>query len=140
MIVGCKFEERDDDKVALFHSRMRNVEAGFADTFVPIHKDIQIEGARAIADAGGAIASEFLFDGEESGKEGAGGKCGVEGEDSVEETGLVSEANRLSGIQRGAGGDVAEGFQAGRSGGESGLGVASGAGEIGAEAYVGDGH
>ena len=40
--IGCQFGERDEHKVALFDPRVRNLQAGFADPFVSIYKNIQV--------------------------------------------------------------------------------------------------
>ena len=88
--VGCKFQERDDDEFALLHARVRNLQAGLADLFVTVHQNIQVKGAGAIAEAGRAVAAEFLLNAEEGLEKGAGGEIGLQGEDGVEEAGLIS--------------------------------------------------
>jgi hypothetical protein len=65
---------------------------------------------------------------------------GLEGDDGVEEAGLISEADRAGGIEGGAGDDAAEGLEVSGSGGE-GRGWGAGmAGEVCAHSDVGRRH
>lgn len=64
------FGERNKDKSALCQSRVRDLQAGFADLEVSQQQNIQIQGSRPVGDAVGTISAEFLFDAEELLEEG----------------------------------------------------------------------
>ena len=87
---------------------MRNLEARLADPFVSIHQNIQVQGARAIANCGEAVSPEFLFDAEQGVQQSAGGEIGLQGDDGVEETGLVGEPDGFGGVERRTGKDASE--------------------------------
>ena len=100
LIVGCKFNKWDYDKIARLHSWMRNLETGFADPFVSVHKDIQIERPWAIADLYCAVPPEFPLDPKQPLKQGVRVQTGLQGDHCIEKARLVREAHRLSGIER----------------------------------------
>lgn len=53
--------ERNEDECALGQAGMRNFKIGLTELKVSDHQDIQIEGARAVADTCGAITAELTF-------------------------------------------------------------------------------
>ena len=119
---------------------MRNLKAGLADPLVSIHKDIQVQGARAIANCGEAITPEFLFQPKQPVEQGTGVEIGFESHDGVEETGLVGETDGFGGVERGAGNDASERFQPFSGGGKGGFGVSGGAVNVRAHTDVGGMH
>jgi hypothetical protein len=98
--MGSDFGEGDEDEGALSESGMRDFETGFAEDEIAIEEDVEVEGAGAVAKAGCAVAAEFALDGEEIFEEGARGEVGFEGDDGVEEAGLVGETDGLGGVER----------------------------------------
>jgi len=116
---------------------MRDFKSGFAKDEIVVEENVEIEGARAIGNTGGAVAAEFAFDEENGAKQFERRQSGFESDDCVKETGLISEADGRGGVDRGAGRDAAEGGEANGGGGERGFGRAGGAGQVGAEGDVG---
>lgn len=53
--------EGNEDEGPLGQARMRNLQVGFTEAKVSKHQDIQIEAARSVAHAGGAITSILLL-------------------------------------------------------------------------------
>ena len=117
-IVGREFHERDYDKIAFFHPRVRNFQAGLADPFVPVHKNIQIQRTRPIADPRRAIAPEFLLDPQQLQKKRVRIKFGPQCDNGIEKPGLVCEPYGFGGVERGAANDRSKGFEPDRGGGE----------------------
>ena len=130
LFVGCNFQERDCDKVPLFHPRMRNLQARFADPFVSVYKNIQVQRARPIADTGGTIAPELLLDRQQLPKKRTRIEFGLQCNDRVEKPGLVRESHRLSGVKRRSPENAAEGCKPGRGRDEGRFRVAGGAGKV----------
>jgi len=139
-MVGSKFHEWNEHEVTLFHSRMRNLQARFADPLVPIYQNIQVERTRAVADSGGAVPAEFLLNSEQTLEQGARVEIGLDGDNGVEEAGLTGEANGLGGVERRAAHGTAERLEAIRGGGKGGFRFAGRAGEIRSHADVGGMH
>ncbi len=73
-----------------------------------------------------------------------GSEIGFERDDGVEEAGLINnfvgEADGRGGVERGTGGEVAEGCETRGGRDESGFRRTGGAGLVGAESDVGEGH
>ena len=134
------FVERNEDEGALGEARVGDLETGLGDDEIAVEKDVEVEGARAIGNGGGAIAAEFALDGEEGGEEIAGSKRGFEGEGGVEEERLIGEADGGGGVERRLRGDAADCGEARGSRGERGFRGAGGAGEIGSEGDGREGH
>ena len=91
---------------------MGNLQARLADLLVPVYQNIQIQGARAIPNAGGAVAAEFPLDAEQAVEQGVRVEFGLQGDHCIEETGLVGETHGLGGVERRAGDDAAQGLEA----------------------------
>ena len=138
--LGCDFGERDENEGAFSETRVGNIEAGFAEEEVVVEEDVEVEGTRAVGDGCGAVAAEIALDGEEGVEEIAWGEWSFEGQDRVEETGLIGEADGGGGMERGACGDSAQGGETCGGGGECGLRRADGAGKVGTECDVGGRH
>jgi hypothetical protein len=71
------------------------------------YKNIQIQRAGSVANAGGAVAPKFLFDAEQAFEQGMWVKVGLKDNHRIEKTRLIGDAHRLGGIERGARGDAA---------------------------------
>lgn len=142
--MGSDFVQRDEDEGALGEARVRDFQAGLADDQIAVEENVEVEGTGAVGDLSGAVAAKVALDREESGEEIARGKIRFEGDDGVEEAGLINKAwgetDRGGGVERGARGDAAEGGEALGGGGERGFGRAGGAGQVGAEGDVGKRH
>jgi len=115
---------------------MRNFEAGLADRLDAVDQQIEVQRARAVGDAGAAVASELLLNGQQGEKQIVRAEFRFERNDGIEEAGLGGEAYGFGGVEQRLGGYATEGCEAGGGGGESSLRRASNAGEIGAEADV----
>ena len=110
-IVGCQFDERDDDEVALVHPRVRNFQPGLADPLVPIHQNIQIQRARAVANACLPIPPEFFFDPQQALEQGSRAQIGLQCDHRIQKARLVGKSHRSGGIQGGSPGQASERFQ-----------------------------
>ena len=62
----CNFMQRDENKLALREAGVGDLEARFTDFNAAEKKNVEIEGARAVGDGGGAVAAELLFDPEQA--------------------------------------------------------------------------
>jgi hypothetical protein len=138
--IGRDFGERYEDEGALSEPRVRDFEAGLCKHETAREKDVEIEGAGAVGDGGGAVAAEEALDGEKRVKERARRKIGFKGNDGVKEARLIGEAHGLGGVERGTRGDAAKFCDWLKGGGERGIGRASGAGKVCAECDIGEGH
>ena len=132
--------EGDENEGALVEARVRDFKGGLVQNEVTINDDVEIEGTGAVLNSGRTVAAEVAFNGEERAKEFERGERGIEGDNGVEEAGLADETDGSSGVERGAAGDAAEGGEATEGCGECGVWRADGAGEVGTEGDVGDGH
>jgi hypothetical protein len=119
---------------------VRDFEAGLGDDEIAIEENVEVEGAGAVGNGGGAVAAEVALDGEERGEEIARKERCVESNDGVEEARLGRQSDRRGGVERGACGEAAGFGETGSGGGKRGFRRAGGAGEIGAECDVGEGH
>lgn len=104
--------ERHQDKGALGETRVGDIEVRLVEDEVSVEQNVEIEGARPIENAGGAVAAEFAFDVKESVEQGGGREIGFEGDDGVDKARLIGEADRLGGVKGGAAGDAADGRKA----------------------------
>jgi len=142
--IGGDFHKGDEDEGALCETGMRDFEVEFREDEVAVEEEIEVEGARAVGRGGGVVAAEVALDGQERVEDDARSEIGIEGNDGVEEAGLIGEigwgADGRSGVERGAGGDAAVSGEEREDGGERGVGRTSGAGEVGAEGEEGEGH
>jgi hypothetical protein len=102
------FGERDEDESAGSKAGMGNFEVGLGDDLIAEEENVEVECARSVGEAGCAIAAEFTLDGEEVLEQGAGGEVGFDGNDGVEEAGLVGKAYRFCGVERGSSDEAAE--------------------------------
>ncbi len=107
---------------------------------IAIEDQVEVERARAVGDSAEPVAAEFLLEGEESAEELEWRERSFKSEGSVEKARLIGDADRCSGIERGAGGDAADGSEARNGGGECDIGRARGAGKVGAEGDGCEGH
>ena len=101
--MGCDLVERDEDEGALGEARVRDDETGAADDEIAVEQDVEVEGARAVGEAVGAVAAEVLFDEEQGAEQFEWGEIGFEGGGGVEKAGLVGESDGRGGVERGAG-------------------------------------
>ena len=138
--VGGDFVERDEDEGTFGEARVGNLQMCFVQYQVAEEEEVEIEGAGAVRDARGAVPPEVYLDGEQALEQRARCEACFERDDGVEEAGLRGEADGLGGVERGADDDAAEGGEALGCGGERGLGRASVAGQVCAQADVGGVH
>ena len=132
--------ERDQDEGALGEARVRDDKTSSTDNKVAVEQDVEIEGARAVGDAGGAVAAKVLFDEEQGAKQFDGGQASFEGGGGVEKAGLLREADRRGGVKRGTGKHATQRFEARGRGSQSGIRWSGGAGQVGAQSDVGGAH
>jgi hypothetical protein len=119
---------------------MRDLQIELADDEIADEENIEIESAGAVRDSGGTVAAKLALDGVQSVKKPVGGETGLEHDNGVEEARLAGQADGCGGIERGTGGDAAEGPET-RCGRDQGsFRRASAAGQVGAESDVGEGH
>ena len=138
--IGGDFSQREQDESTLMHSGMGELEAGSVQNQVAVDEQVKVEGAGAVGDAVGTVASEGQLDFKEMPKEGSRAKRGLEGRGGVEEGGLICVAHRLGCVIRGLGyycAELAEGLE---SCIESSVWRPGGAEDVGSEGDVGCGH
>jgi len=87
---------------------MRNLQVRFIDDEIAEEKDVEVEGARAVAKPRRAVASKFVFDGQQRFEQRARRQLGFKRHGGIHEARLIGESNRLGGVQRGAGRDASE--------------------------------
>lgn len=126
--------ERFQDESAIEHTGVGDGEVWLLKDGVAEQQDVEIDGARSVAD--GSDAAEGTFDIEQDREQGTGVERGVDGDDLVQERRLVEVADRGGFVHRG----LLHDFQTSALQGcdcspESGLAVA----DVGPEAEVGDG-
>jgi hypothetical protein len=134
------FGEGYEDESALCETRVGNFQAGLREDEIAEEENVEVEGAGTVWDCGGAITAEEALDEKEGGEEGSRSERGVKDDDGVQEAGLICEADRGSGIERGARGNASDVRELRKGGGERGIGMAGVAGKVGAEGDVGEGH
>jgi hypothetical protein len=125
-----------EDKSPLGETRMGNVKFEFVQNEGAEHQDIEVDGARAVEKAGGAVAAELALDAEKGRQEGGGGKVCFEGDDGVDETRLVVDSDGRGGIEGRPAGDAADGAEALGGSHERGDRRTDGAGNVGAHPDV----
>src|SRR5208283_4856278 len=96
----CDLVQGDENECSFCKARMRNFQARFMNAQISYHQDIQIERARTVQQARGAITAVISLEIEQAVKEGARRHPGFESNDSVHETRLLGESNGLGGIER----------------------------------------
>jgi hypothetical protein len=138
--IGSDFGEGHEYESALGEAGMRNFKARLRKDEITVEENVEVEGAGAVGDGGGAITTELALDEKEGGKEGARSERGVKDDDGVQEAGLIEESDGGSGIERRTSGDVSDGRELREGRGERGVGMAGEAGKVGAESDVGAGH
>jgi len=136
----CDLAERDEDEGAFGEAGVGNDKTGPTDNEVAIEQDVQVEGARAIGDAGGAVTPKVLFDEEQGAEEFKGGQVCLKRGGGIEKAGLLGEADGLGGVERGAGKYAAKGVEARSRGSQRGIWGSGGAGQVGAHSDVGGAH
>jgi len=78
---------------------MRNFEVGLGDDLIAKQQNVEVDCARAVAEACCAIAPEFAFDSEEAFKQRARGEFSLERDDCVYEVRLVGETYGFCGVE-----------------------------------------
>lgn len=119
---------------------MRNLEIRFANDGLAKEKDVEIERARAVRDARGAVAAELALDCQQPFEQSTRAELGFEGDDGIEKARLIGESDRCSGVKTGAGNDTAQQRHAFDGGSERDLRWAGWARQVGAEADVSSRH
>jgi len=137
---GSDFGEGYENESALRKPGMRNFEAGLRKDEIAVKENVEVEGAGAVGDRGGAITTEKALDEKECGKEGARSERSVKDDNGIKEAGLICEADGGSGIERRTRGDASDGRKLRKGSGERGVGMAGEAGKVAAESDVGEGH
>ena len=74
--VGSYFNEGDEDEGALGQAGMRELEVELREDEVAAEDEIEVEGAGAVGEAGGAVAAEVALDGKEGVEKDARGEIG----------------------------------------------------------------
>jgi len=138
--VGRDLRERDENECTFGKTGMRDFEVGLGDDLIAEEQDVEVERARAVWKTGCAVAAELALDSEQAFEQGARGEFGFERDHGVDKVRLVGEADGRGGVERRAGNEAAQGFEARCGGGERGFGRASVAWQVGAEADIGGGH
>jgi hypothetical protein len=91
---------------------MGKLKARLADRQIPEYQNIQIERARAVPIARGAVAAKLHFDAEQAFEQGTGFKVCLKDDHRIEEMWLIGEPDGLGGIKRRARRDAAERLEA----------------------------
>ena len=133
--------EGNEDECALGQAGMRNLKIGFTEVKISQQYNIQVQGAGAIAHAGGAVTAEFALDFEQRIEKAMRGEAGFKRDDRIQKPGLVGEADGRGGIERGAVNDAAcRGFEPASRGGQRGGGRSRRTGDICSHRDVGCEH
>ena len=119
---------------------MGDFEIGRGEDEIAVEQDVQVEGARAVGEAGGAVTAEVALDGQQLGEQPLRIEFRLQSDDGIDEARLRGKAHRLSGVKRRAGGEAAQGLKAQRGRGERGWRWTSGAGQVGTHPDVGGRH
>jgi hypothetical protein len=138
--IGSYFGERDEYEGTLAKAGMRDFKTGLGEDKIAIEEDIEVDGARTVGHGARAIAAKEALDEEKVIKQCARREIGFKGDDGVEEAGLIGGADRLGGIERGTRGDATQRANVLNCSGKRGIGRPGGAGKVGAEGDVGEGH
>ena len=120
---GRELRERDQHKIALAHPRMGNLKSWFADSLVSENQNIQVQGARAIANTGRTVTSVLFFDAQQGCEQSLGIELCFKSDDRIEKSRLIGEAHRRGGIERRACHHRSQGTQPRGGSGHRGLGI-----------------
>jgi hypothetical protein len=134
--VGCNLLERDENKLSFREAGVGNVEIAFVENECAVEKDVEVERAWAISNAGGSIAAEVSFDVEKGVEESSGGKSGLERNHGIDEARLLGKPHRLCGVKGRAADDAADGVEAISGGGEGDFRRTGRTGDVGAHPDV----
>ena len=134
--MGRYFVERNENEGALGQARVGNFEIRFADAEIVVEENVEVEGAGAVGEAGGAVAAELLFDGQQGVEQLARSEYCFKGDDGVDKAGLRGEADGRGGIERGAADDATKRGKARGCGGQRDVGQAGVAGQVRAHSDV----
>jgi hypothetical protein len=115
---------------------MRNLQTGFTNDEVSHQKDIQIQGARTVADTGRAATPEPKLEFEQGLEQCRWGKCGGQCDHGVGEARLVRKSHRFGQVEGRTGDNAPQLFQSRRGRGQGRLGRARMAGQVGAHSDV----
>ena len=128
---GSDFGERDEDEAALGKTGMRDFETGGTNDGGGVKEDVDVNGAGAERDE--ASPTELVFDAADGMKELERKERSFGGDTAVEKPGLMGEADRFGGVERGATRDADAGsFKKLESAGDVGGAVA----KVGAEREI----
>jgi hypothetical protein len=130
------FVKRNENKGALSQAGMGNFEVRLAEAEIAVEENVEVEGARAVGEARGAVAAELLLDGQQGAEQLARGELGFKGDCGIEEAGLRCESDGRGGIERGAANNAAERGKARGRRGQRGVWLAGEAGQVGTETDV----
>lgn len=78
---------------------MGNLQAGFTDLFITIHKNIQIQGPRPVANRPGSVPPKFLLDPEQAEQQVASREISMQGDNCIDKTRLFGKPHRLRRIK-----------------------------------------
>jgi hypothetical protein len=134
--IWCNFLKWYENEGSLGETGVRNVEVGFVENQGSEQQDIEVEGAGAVGNAGGAVAAKLALDAKKGGEEGGGREVRFESDDGVDEAWLVGESDGRGGIEGRPADDLADGSESLGGGGESGFRRTGGAGDVGAHSDV----
>ncbi len=87
-----------EHEAALVHAGMGKLEGWRVEDHVAVEEHIEVEGARAVGNAVGAVAAEAVLNGQQSFEEGLGLEAGFEGDGGVEKLRLIGVADGLGGV------------------------------------------
>ncbi len=138
--VRCNLRHGQEYEGTLGHARVRQLKISGAQNEIAVEEQVEVEGARSLGNAVGAVAAEGAFDFEEVVEQGLRPERRFEGDGGVEESGLVGVSDWLGLEVRGFGCEAAQ-FGELEDGRVEGLaGRSGGAGKVGAEGEVGGFH
>jgi len=119
---------------------MGNHQSGLSEVDAGEEQNVEVEGAGAVLEAGGAVAAEVLFDAEKGGQQGMRIEAGFQGYNRIDKARLGGKADRIGGVERRAANYAAQGFKARGRGGERRVGRSGMAGQVRAHSDVGRVH
>lgn len=138
--MGCDLMERDKNEGAFRQAGVRDFQIGLTDCEIAEEQDVEIEGARAVGDACGAVAAELLLNGEQLLQQLRRLEIRFQHDDGVYKARLGGESNRLRRVERRAGDDAPQGFKTSSCDGECCLGRSGIAGQVRSQSDVGCWH
>jgi hypothetical protein len=80
---GSDFGKGHQDEGALRETGMRNFKARFREDEIAVKENVEVEGAGAVGDGGGAIATEEALDEKECSQESARRELSVKDDDGI---------------------------------------------------------